>query len=51
MEDARKEYTEFCLQVCNKKPIFYVIADSKDFQVVNKRRDPILLAQSPYGHF
>ncbi len=48
---AMKEYTDMCVSLCNKKPIFYVIADGKDFQTVNKRRDPILLAQSPFGHF
>ncbi len=27
------------------------IADKKDFEKKDKRRDPILLAQSPFGHF
>lgn len=48
---AMKEYETFCLDLCGKKPQFYVVADSKDFQQINKRRDPILLAQSPFGHF
>lgn len=48
---AMKEYETFCLDLCDKKPVFYVIADQKDFQQINKRRDPILLAQSPFGHF
>ena len=49
--NAMKEYEKFCISLCNKKPVFYVIADQKDFQQVAKRRDPILLAQSPFGHF
>lgn len=49
--EAMKEYREFCIKLCEKLPVFYVIADSKDFEQRNKRRDPILLAQSPFGHF
>ncbi len=49
--DAMKEYTFMCESLCNKKPVFYVIGQHSDFQEVNKRRDPILLAQSPFGHF
>lgn len=48
---AMKEYDEMCLELCNKKTVFYVLANSKDFQQVSKRRDPILLAQSPFGFF
>lgn len=48
---AMKEYEDMCIKLCNKKPIFYVIAESEDFEEVNKRRDPILLAQSPFGFF
>lgn len=48
---AMKEYNDMCIKLCNKKAVFYVIANQSDFQVVNKRRDPILLAQSPFGHF
>lgn len=44
-------YTKTTKQLCDKKPVFYIIADKKDFQKTNKRRDPILLAQSPFGHF
>lgn len=46
-----KEYTKQCDELCSKKPVFYIIADKKDFQKSEKRRDPILLAQSPFGHF
>lgn len=46
-----KDYNEHCDKVCGKKAVFYIIADKKDFERTNKRRDPILLAQSPFGHF
>ncbi len=48
---AMKEYNEACAALCDKKAVFYIIADKKDFQKSDKRRDPILLAQSPFGHF
>ena len=48
---AMKEYTKQCKELCDKKPLFFIIADKKDFKNTNKRRDPILLAQSPFGHF
>lgn len=49
--EAMKEYTAACEKLCDKKAIFYIIADKKDFAKTNSRRDPILLAQSPFGHF
>lgn len=49
--DEMKKYTKATMAVCGKKPIFYIIADKKDFEKSDKRRDPILLAQSPFGHF
>ncbi len=49
--DVMKRYTEQTKKLCDKKPVFYIIADKKDFQKVQTRRDPILLAQSPFGHF
>jgi hypothetical protein len=49
--DVMKEYNEATNKVCGKQAVFYIIADKKDFQQTNKRRDPILLAQSPFGHF
>lgn len=49
--DAMKKYEDMCAQLCNKKPIFYVIGDTSDFEKKDKRRDPILLAQSPFGFF
>ncbi len=48
---AMKEYNQMCIELCKKKTHFYVIADKKDFGEKNKRRDPILLAQSPFGFF
>ena len=46
-----KDYTSNTEKLCTKKPIFYIIADKKDFEKTVQRRDPILLAQSPFGHF
>jgi hypothetical protein len=48
---AMKEYNDATTKVCDKKAVFYIIADKKDFQKTSSRRDPILLAQSPFGHF
>jgi len=53
-EDAIKSMTEYKIKtksLCDKLPIFYIIANKKDFQKTDKRKDPILLAQSPFGHF
>lgn len=49
--DAMKDYNDACHKLCGKKAVFYIIANKKDFQKSEKRRDPILLAQSPFGHF
>lgn len=49
--EAMEEYERLCMQICKKKPVFYVIADKKDFGEIDRRRDPILLAQSPFGFF
>lgn len=46
-----KDYENNTKKLCDKKPIFYIIADKKDFEKLEKRKDPILLAQSPFGHF
>lgn len=45
-----KEYTDNTKKLCDKKAVFYIIADKEDFNKTNKRKDPILLAQSPFGH-
>jgi F0F1-type ATP synthase epsilon subunit len=34
-----------------KKPVFYVVAESKDFKKAEEKLDPILLAQSPFGFY
>ena len=46
-----RKYTEVVKQITNKKPNFYVIATSDNFKSLDKKRDPILLAQSPFGFF
>lgn len=48
---AMKEYNKATDKVCGKQAVFYIIADKKDFKKSDTRRDPILLAQSPFGHF
>lgn len=47
---AMKEYNKHTNKLCGKQAVFYIVADKKDFQKTNQRRDPILLAQSPFGH-
>lgn len=49
--DAMKAYNKTNKDLCGKQAIFYIIAKKKDFEKTEKRRDPILLAQSPFGHF
>ncbi len=49
--DAMDEYQKMCQKLCGKKTHFYVIAEKNDFGEKNRRRDPILLAQSPFGFF
>lgn len=48
--DAMKRYNKGCERLCGKQAVFYIIADKKDFQKTQSRRDPILLAQSPFCH-
>ena len=47
---AMKVYNGETKKLCEKQSVFYIIADKKDFQKTDKRRDPILLAQSPFAH-
>lgn len=49
--DVMKDYNKNTDKVCGKQAVFYIIAEKKDFERTTKRRDPILLAQSPFGHF
>jgi len=46
-----KEYEDNMQKLCGKKPVFYVIAEHDKFREAFKQRDPILLAQSPFGFF
>lgn len=46
-----KDYTEVTKKVCGEKPVFYVIAEYKDFVKKEEKLDPILLVQSPFGFF
>lgn len=48
--DAMKAYNTHTNELCGKQAVYYIIADKKDFEKSNTRRDPILLAQSPFGH-
>lgn len=45
------DYEEKTLELCNKKPVFYVIAENDKFKKEFERNDPILLVQSPFGVF
>lgn len=49
--EIMKQYTEKLLLICNKKPIFYVIATNDNFKKAYEKRDPILLVQSPFGFY
>lgn len=49
--ERMKAYTEKMDLVCGKKPVFYVIAEAKDFKKAYEKRDPILLVQSPFGFY
>lgn len=49
--DIMKNYIKAVEKICNKKPVFYVIATSDNFKQVEKKRDPILLVQSPFGFY
>jgi len=46
-----KDYTKKMEALCNKKPVFYVIAEENDFKKAYEKRDPILLVQSPFGFY
>lgn len=47
--DIVEEYNYVTLKLCGKKPVYYMIADKKDFGELDEKRDPILLAQSPFN--
>jgi len=46
-----KKYSDAVFKVCKKKPIFYVIATSDNFKEKADKRDPILVATSPFGTY
>lgn len=45
------DFTKFVQELCDKKPRYYVIANSDQFRDAYGKRDPILLAQSPFGFY
>lgn len=49
--DIMTEYQRVALLITDERPVFYVIAEEKDFQEKRKRLDPILLVQSPFGFY
>jgi hypothetical protein len=49
--DIMVKYTDHMKKICDKKPVFYVIAPKDLFKKVDGKRDPILLVQSPFGFF
>lgn len=44
-----KEYTRVVKEISGKGPIYYVIAPAEMFKEKYKKRDPIVLAQSPFS--
>jgi hypothetical protein len=49
--NVMKAYTEKVELISGKKPIYYVIAEAKEFRSAYEKRDPILLVQSPFGFY
>lgn len=49
--EVMKAYKEHTKKLCDRAPVFYLIAKAEDFQRKRKERDPILLAQSPFGMY
>lgn len=49
--DVMEKYTDMCEKLFNEKPVFYVIAEEKDFKKKREKLDPILLVQSPFGFY
>lgn len=47
--EIMNKYEEKTIELCNKKPVFYVIAENEKFKKEYDRNDPILLVQSPFG--
>lgn len=49
--EAMTQYNEMCQELTGLDTHFYIIADKEDFGIKDRARDPILLAQSPFGFF
>lgn len=49
--DIMEKYTDICEKLFKEKPVFYVIAEEKDFKKKREKLDPILLVQSPFGFY
>lgn len=49
--DIMTEYSIVVKKFTDEAPVFYVIAEKKDFEKKYKRLDPILLVQSPFGFY
>lgn len=49
--EIMKKYTEVTKNITGETPVYYVIAEIKDFKKKEKKLDPILLAQSPFGFY
>lgn len=49
--DIMEKYTLETKKFTQEAPVFYVIAEERDFQKKQKKLDPILLVQSPFGFF
>lgn len=44
-----EDYNEYVEKITGKKAVFYIIAREEDFEKSYEKRDPILLAQSPFS--
>lgn len=44
-----ERYNAKTLELCGKEPVYYMIADKEDFGEIDRKRDPILLVQSPFN--
>lgn len=49
--EVMKKYTEVTKKFAGEAPVFYVIAEEKDFRKKREKLDPILLVQSPFGFY
>lgn len=49
--DIMKKYNAVTEEITGETPVYYVIAEEKDFKEKRKKLDPILLVQSPFGFY